>query len=32
MAPTILERLNSLLRRGEILRLRCVAVPVREDW
>lgn len=31
MAPTILERLNVLLRRGEIARLRCVAVPVRED-
>jgi hypothetical protein len=31
MAPTILERLNSCLRAGEITRLRCVAVPVRDD-
>lgn len=31
MAPTILERLNASLRRGEISRLRCVAVPVRDD-
>ncbi|HEX4673439.1 MAG TPA: DUF721 domain-containing protein [Solirubrobacteraceae bacterium] len=31
MAPTILARLNSCLRQGEITRLRCVAVPVRED-
>ena len=29
MAPTILARLNSRLRHGEIKRLRCVAVPVR---
>jgi predicted nucleic acid-binding Zn ribbon protein len=31
MAPTILARLNSCLRGGEITRLRCVAVPVRDD-
>ena len=31
MAPTILARLNSCLRGGEIKRLRCVAVPVRDD-
>ena len=31
MAPTILPRLNSCLRQGEITRLRCVAVPVRDD-
>lgn len=31
MAPMILERLNASLRRGEISRLRCVAVPVREN-
>ena len=31
MAPSILKRLNSLLRRGEVSRLRCVAVPVRAD-
>ena len=30
MAPTILERLNGLLREGHVTRLRCVAVPVRE--
>lgn len=28
MAPTILERLNELLRGGQIARLRCVAVPL----
>lgn len=27
MAPTIIERLNPLLRRGEIARLRCVTLP-----
>jgi predicted nucleic acid-binding Zn ribbon protein len=27
MSQTILERLNGLLRRGHIVRLRCVAVP-----
>jgi predicted nucleic acid-binding Zn ribbon protein len=27
MAPAILEQLNSLLRRGRLTRLRCVAVP-----
>ena len=31
MGPAIVERLNRLLGRGEISRLRCVAVPVRED-
>jgi hypothetical protein len=31
MGPTIVERLNSLLRAGEIPQLRCVAVPVRDD-
>ena len=31
MGPTIVERLNGLLRGGEISRLRCVAVPVRDD-
>jgi predicted nucleic acid-binding Zn ribbon protein len=31
MAPTILARLNACLRQGEITRLRCVAVPVRDD-
>ena len=31
MAPTILARLNSCLREGEITRLRCVAVPARDD-
>jgi predicted nucleic acid-binding Zn ribbon protein len=31
MAPTILARLNSCLRQGEIKRLRCVSVPVRDD-
>jgi predicted nucleic acid-binding Zn ribbon protein len=32
MAPAILGRLNAGLRRGEITRLRCVAVPVRDDY
>jgi predicted nucleic acid-binding Zn ribbon protein len=27
MAPAILERLNGLLGRGQITRLRCVATP-----
>ncbi|HUA03142.1 MAG TPA: DUF721 domain-containing protein [Solirubrobacteraceae bacterium] len=27
MAPAILERLNSALRRGRVSRLRCVALP-----
>jgi predicted nucleic acid-binding Zn ribbon protein len=31
MAPSILPRLNSRLRAGEITRLRCVAVPARDD-
>jgi len=30
MAPVILERLNGVLRRGSIARLRCVAVPPRD--
>lgn len=29
MAPAILERLNALLRAGQITRLRCVSVPPR---
>ena len=32
MAPKILGRLNAGLRQGEITRLRCVAVPVRDDY
>ncbi|MDQ2760437.1 MAG: DUF721 domain-containing protein [Actinomycetota bacterium] len=28
MGPAILERLNALLRCGQVSRLRCVAVPV----
>jgi predicted nucleic acid-binding Zn ribbon protein len=32
MAPSILARLNSCLRDSEITRLRCVAVPVRDDF
>jgi predicted nucleic acid-binding Zn ribbon protein len=32
MAPAILERLNSRLREAQITRLRCVAVPPREDF
>jgi hypothetical protein len=31
MGPAIVQRLNPLLRDGEITRLRCVAVPVRDD-
>ena len=31
MGPAIVERLNGLLGEGEITRLRCVAVPVRDD-
>jgi predicted nucleic acid-binding Zn ribbon protein len=31
MAPTILERLNMILRSGRVGRLRCVAVPVSRD-
>jgi predicted nucleic acid-binding Zn ribbon protein len=27
MAPAILEQLNSVLRRGHLTRLRCVAMP-----
>jgi predicted nucleic acid-binding Zn ribbon protein len=30
MAPSILERLNTLVRAGQITRLRCVSVPPRE--
>jgi predicted nucleic acid-binding Zn ribbon protein len=29
MAPSILPRLNQLLRSGQISRLRCVALPAR---
>jgi predicted nucleic acid-binding Zn ribbon protein len=29
MAPTILERLNTLLDAGQVTRLRCVALPSR---
>ncbi len=29
MAPVLLERLNRLLRSGEVSRLRCVALPAR---
>src|SRR4051794_37547783 len=32
MAPMLLERLNALLQRGRITRLRCVSVPPREPW
>jgi predicted nucleic acid-binding Zn ribbon protein len=31
MGPSIVERLNSLLHKGEVSRLRCVAVPPRDD-
>jgi predicted nucleic acid-binding Zn ribbon protein len=31
MGPTIVKRLNSLLREGQIAGLRCIAVPVRDD-
>ncbi len=31
MGPVILEELNSRLRRGQVARLRCVAVPPRGD-
>jgi hypothetical protein len=27
MSPVLIERLNGLLTKGEIVRLRCVAVP-----
>jgi predicted nucleic acid-binding Zn ribbon protein len=29
MAPTILPRLNELLRSGQVVRLRCVTLPPR---
>jgi predicted nucleic acid-binding Zn ribbon protein len=32
MAPVLLERLNGLLRSGAITRLRCVALPPRENY
>jgi len=32
MSPTILERLNALLRDARITRLRCVALPAREPY
>ena len=31
MGPTIVERLNALLRAGEIARLRCVTTPPRSS-
>lgn len=31
MSPVITERLNALLERGQIGRLRCVTVPPKED-
>ncbi len=31
MAPVILEQLNARLRSGSVTRLRCVAVPPREE-
>jgi predicted nucleic acid-binding Zn ribbon protein len=31
MSGAILERLNERIHRGEIVRLRCVATPVRRD-
>jgi predicted nucleic acid-binding Zn ribbon protein len=31
MAPAILEQLNAVLRSGRIERLRCVALPLREE-
>ena len=31
MGPSIVARLNGLLGQREIARLRCVAVPVRDD-
>jgi predicted nucleic acid-binding Zn ribbon protein len=30
LSPVLIERLNSVLRRGEIVRLRCVTVPAFE--
>ena len=32
MSPAILERLNALLPGAPLSRLRCVAVPVRDDY
>jgi len=29
MAPAIIDRLNGLMRTGDVARLRCVAVPPR---
>ena len=29
MAPVLLERLNELVRGGEVSRMRCVALPAR---
>ncbi len=29
MAPTLLDRVNRLLRSGRVTRLRCVALPAR---
>jgi predicted nucleic acid-binding Zn ribbon protein len=32
MASAIVERVNASLRSGQIERLRCVAVPVSDEW
>ncbi len=32
MGPTIVERLNAVLRRGAISRLRCVSLPPPEPF
>jgi predicted nucleic acid-binding Zn ribbon protein len=32
MADAIVERVNAALRAGQIDRLRCVAVPVSDEW
>ena len=29
MAPVLIERLNGLLRDGQVTRMRCVALPAR---
>ena len=31
LSPVLIERLNGLLRKGEIVRLRCLTVPGFED-
>jgi predicted nucleic acid-binding Zn ribbon protein len=30
LSPALIERLNGLLRKGEIVRLRCITVPAFE--